>query len=70
MIKVIKDRGLGIRQGGGYCPAMGEDRAEAVNKIRITAVKTKARTVVQKGSRTIEDDGKAKRKLAPGCPIF
>jgi len=38
--------------------------------MRMTAVKTVSWTVVQKGSRTIEDDGKAKRKLAPGCPIF
>jgi len=38
--------------------------------MRMTAVKTVSRTVVQKGSRTIEDDGKAKLKLARGCPIF
>ena len=31
--------------------------------MRMAAVKTVSRTVVQKGSRTIEDDGKAKRKL-------
>jgi len=35
----------------------------------MTAVKTVSRTVVQKSSRTIEDNGKAKRNLAPG-PIF
>jgi len=38
--------------------------------MRMTAVKTVPRTVVQKGPRTIEGDGKAKRKLARGMTHF
>ena len=34
--------------------------------MRMTPGKAVPRTVVQKGPRTIKDDGKAKRKLAPG----
>ena len=37
--------------------------------MRMTAVKTVSRTFGRKGSRKIEDDGKAKR-ITPGRPIF
>jgi len=37
--------------------------------MRMTAMKTVPRTVVQNGSRSIGDDGKAKRKIAPNGPF-
>ena len=38
--------------------------------MKMTAVKTVPRTEDQKSSRTIEDDGKARREIVPGRPIF
>ena len=47
-------------------PRDEESSHRSPKNIRTTAVKAVLRLVVQKGSRTIEDDRKAKRKLAPG----
>jgi len=38
--------------------------------MRTTAVKTVPRTVDQKSSRVIQDDGKARREIAPGIPFL
>ena len=38
--------------------------------MRMTAVKAASRTVDQKISKAIEDDGKARGEIAPGRPIF
>ena len=54
-----EDRGEGADEGGKDTEGPWGRRMEAW-------VKTVSRTVVQKGSRTIEDNGKAKRNLAPG----
>ena len=63
---MVKDRGFGgeiLPRDGGWSRRSRED-------MRMTAMKTVPRTASQKNPRTIEGDGKAKRKLAPGCPIF
>ena len=54
---------------GGILPRdMGWLR-RSCEAIRMTAVKAVSKAAVQKGSRTIEGDGKAKRKLAHVCPV-
>ena len=60
---LVFDRGEILSRDGGWSRRSRED-------MRMTAVKTVPRAVFQSDSRAIEDDGKAKRKLAPGCPIF
>ena len=51
-----------MSRDGGWSRRSRED-------MRMTAVKTVSRTFGRKGSRKIEDDGKAKR-ITPGRPIF
>ena len=63
---MVKDRGFGgeiLPRDGGWSRRSRED-------MRMTAVKAVSRTVVQAGPRMVEGDGKAKRELALGCPIF
>ena len=70
MAAMVKDRGFGVRQGGGIMSRDGGWSRRNREGMRMTAVKTVPRAVVQKGSRAVEDDEKAKRELAPGCPVL
>ena len=71
--KIPKARGGDEQRLGNAQATSQKDRLLTRNNVsrsredmRMAAVKMVPRVVVQQGSRTIEDDGKAKRKLAPG----